>query len=260
MTYTTNEIEDQLARADAGCALSPTLTADIWHEALNGGSGAHRITCTNGLSYAAKFPGTPHQDWILGREYGFTTLANAYDPGIALSAHAIAMSSTFVANAPSTVSYTITGLTAVGTTWVDSAVDTKIASGSVTVTSYPPELWASIIVFQTWAGAEDPAALATNSRLLSVDHGWYMQPSTLTGNGPANVVCAASLSPPDVLAHARPALPVALARLEALPSDAVIRAFAGHPDAWWSFGRRERAQVVAHLLDRRSRVADWLTI
>ena len=75
------------------------------------------------------------------------------------------------------------------TTWIENAVDTKLANGAVTVTSYPPNVLASIMVFQTWAGAEDAAALATSSSVLSVDHAFYMQPSTLSGNGSMPTTC-----------------------------------------------------------------------
>lgn len=256
--YKTEEVEERLAGFDACCVISPTRNATSWHEQLNGGSGAHRVGCSDGATYAAKFPGTPQQDWILGREFGFTTLANAYDPCIALSVHAIGIGSEFVAIAPQTVSYTITETTAVGTSWVDGATDTKLLGGTIAATSYRPETWASLMTFQTWAGAEDPAALATSTNLFSVDHGFYMTPTTLGTGGPASSVCAGAVALPAVAMYARPALAVAVERLEALPDEDIFRAFAGLPDAWWCYGRHERAEIVTHLLNRRTRTREWL--
>jgi hypothetical protein len=256
--YTTAEIAAHVSELDTHSEVSTTVVAASWHEPLNGGSGAHRITCSDGTSYATKFPGTPHHDWILGREYAFGALAAVFDETIALPVRAIAMSAAFISSAPPTVTYAITGSTAVGTSWVTSAWDSKLAGGTITMTSYPPAMWASIMVFQTWTGAEDPAALATGTSLFSVDHAWYMQPSTLTGNGPANAVCVASLSPSVVAEYARPALPAAISRLQSLPDEDVFRSFAGLPDSWWSYGVRERAEIALQLIDRRPRVAEWI--
>lgn len=122
------------------------------------------------------------------------------------------------------------------------------------------EARAAVIVFQTWVGAEDSQVLIdpTTGGVLSIDHGACLPEAP----GGVQVVVTDIPGVPATLGKDAPqsALEV-VSQVEAFSDDAILRVFAGVPDApEWNSAAERRLRMAESLSHRKARVREVISV
>lgn len=142
---------------------------------------------------------------------------------------------------------------AVGSQFVHGALDSK-AGGRLDFVERGEV--ARVVLFQTWLGMQDPAALvvADTGEAFSIDHGYFLCGSRW-GALPRSVQVVTPHGAPRDQAWAFSLFSDVLEELRSLGVEELLSAFSGIPESW-GLSLEFRAELASVVLERRESVGD----